>query len=216
MATRATLKTWLLIYLGTDSDDPAFPAATLEFVLQQAANSLISAIQRANPDYLVKTVTLEPETSTSHVYGLSLQDTPIANFAFWRDVRWTDSAGRSLFECRLDELPEAGADYFSLYGTDEALFIETSPDSQVGENLWLRYTYTPVDMATDNYLPDGIPKQFHDVVALEALFAFGLGGEQQRPPELTARWIDRRADLLAHVSRRGSQPSRTKVYADTW
>jgi hypothetical protein len=50
-----------------------------------------------------------------------------------------------------------------------------------------------------------------DVVALEALFAFALGGESRWPQELRERWTNRRAALFAHIRQRGVQPSRTRL-----
>ena len=36
-----------------------------------------------------------------------------------------------------------------------------------------------------------------------ASITFGFGGEQRMPPELYARWQDRRGQLMQSVSRRG-------------
>lgn len=214
MASRSTIRTWLLHMLGADADDPAFTAAILNPILQQAADSLVSEIQRANRSYLVKSVTLAADSSTSHDYTFATQASAITDFAFWLEVRWKDKDGLLLDEAGIEELNGAGGDYFAVLGPDEEPVLVTSDESEAGKAIYLRYGYWPAEMADDNAAPGGIPTRFHDVVALEALFAFGLGGEQRIPPELSTRWFDRRAQLLAHVGRRGVQPSRTRLYKE--
>jgi hypothetical protein len=216
VASRGTLKTWIRNMLGAESDDPAFPDAVLDPIVQQAADSVVSAIQRQSPGYLSKTVTLAADSGSSRLYTFATQSAAITDFAFWQELRWTDEDGVQLHEARLDELRDAGADHFTVTGPDEAPVVQTSRDSEAGKALWLRYTYSPSDMADDSAVPGGVPKRFHDVIALEALFAFGLGGEQRMPPELFARWTDRRGELLAHVGRRGVQPGRSRIYTDIY
>ena len=214
MASRSTLRTWIRTLLGADADDPAFSDDVLNPIVQQAADSIVSAILRTNPGYLSKTATLLPDAGSRRTYTFATQSTPVTDFGHWLEVRYDNDDGLQLTEARLDELRDAGPDYFAITGPDEAAVLVTSPGSRGAAPIWIRYGYWPAPMTDDNAAPGGIPERFHDVVALEALFAFGLGGEQAKPRELHDRWIDRKAELLAHVSRRGVQPSRTRVYLD--
>lgn len=211
MADRGTVRTMVTTMLGTSDDDPAFSPTILNPLIQSAVDALLSDIQDANPDYLATSVTLAADSSSSHLYTFAAQSTALTDFGKWIEVRYTDETGIPLAECRLDELWSFGTDYFCVLGVDEAAVLQTSPDSPAGIALFLRYASWPVPLADDADVIDGIPVRYHDVVALETLFAFGLGGEQQRPPELTARWRDRRAQLMSRVGRRGAQPSRTRM-----
>ena len=214
MANRGTIRTSLLALLGTSSDDPLYSATVLNPIIQQALDALLADVQDANPDYLaLPPITLAADSASSHLYTFASQSTPITDFGKWLDVRYTDEDGTPLAECRLDELREFGTDYFTLYGTDESPILQTSHDSPAGTALYFRYAAWPAELVDDSSVPAGLSTRYHDVVALEALFAFGLGGEQQRPRDLEMRWRDRRAQMLSRVGRRGIQPSRSRVVA---
>ena len=214
MASRSTIVTSIRRLLGTADDDPAYTDTILNPIVQAAADSLLTDINEQNPGYNSTTVTLKADSSTSNLYTFASQSTPITDFARWLEIRWTDSAGLELIEARYDELRAAGQDHFFISGIDSAPVLETSPDSSAGKDIFLRYTKWFADMTADNDVPKGIPLKFHDVIPLEAIFAFALGGEQRVPPDLYNRWFDRRAQLIHHVGRRGSQPSRTRIFAD--
>ena len=214
MASRSTIVTSIRRFLGAKSDDPAYSATILNAIVQEAADSLLTDINEQNPGYNSTTVTLEADSTTSRTYTFATQSTPITDFARWLEIRWTDFEGLELTEVRYDELQPAGQDHFFIAGIDSEPVLETSPGSSAGKDIFLRDTKWFADMKADADVPKGIPLKFHDVIALEALFAFALGGEQRTPPELQARWFDRRAQLIHHVGRRGSQPSRTRIYAD--
>ncbi len=214
MAARSAIVTSIRLFLGTPSDDPAYTDTILNPIVQQAVDSLLTDINKQNPGYNSTTVTLAADSSSGRVYTFASQSTPITDFARWLEIRWTDSAGLELTEARYDELRAAGQDHFFISGIDSAAVLETSPDSTAGVAIFLRYTKWFADMTADGNVPSGIPLKFHDVIALEALYAFALGGEQRTPPELRARWFDRRNQLMHHVGRRGNQPSRTRIYTD--
>ena len=211
MASRSTIRTWLLDFLGTTSDDPLFSATRLNPILQQAVDSLLGEITSANPSYLTKTQVLAADSVTSHTYSFATQSPAIPDFSRWIEVRFDNADGVKLLHARLEELTFAGDGYFDVVGPDETAQLITSPDTDAGTALWMRWAYWPTAMADDNAVPTGIPSRFHDVVALEALFAFGLGAEQRRPPELLARWVDRKAQLIAQVSRRGVATAFTRL-----
>lgn len=217
MTTRATAKTLIRNLLGTTVDDPLYGDSTpgvsplLDPILQQVVDALVGEIHQANEGFLSKSVTLTPDSPSSRLYTFATQAAPITDFAKWLEVRFTDSDGAELEEVRLDELHDAGADFFTITGADESAVLQASPDTGAGGNLWMRYAYWPADMVNDASLILGVPQKFHDVVELESLFVFGIGGESRWPDELRERWTNRRAALFAHVTKRGRQPARTRL-----
>lgn len=216
MASRGTIKTSIRRFLGTDPDDPAYSSTVLDPVVQEAVDSLRTDIDLQNPGYNAKEVTLTADSSTSRDYTFATQATAVTDFAKWLEVRWKDSDGLLLDEVRLDELRDAGADHFCIIGIDSAPVLKVSTDSEAGTDVWLRYTAWGATLSDDGDVPAGIPLRFHDVIALECLFAFALGGEERLPAELNRRWMDRRAQLMHHVGKRGVQPSRSRLYADAF
>lgn len=216
MASLGTIKASIRRFLGTESDDPAYSSPILDPVVQEAVDSLRTDIDLENPGYNAKEVTLTADSGTSRDYTFATQSTPVTDFARWLEVRWTDSDGLELAEVRLDELRDAGTDHFAIIGIDSAPTLKVSKDSPSGKDVWLRYTAWGATLSDDSDVPAGIPLRFHDVIALECLFVFALGGEERLPAELNRRWMDRRAQLMHHVGKRGVQPSRTRLYADVY
>jgi hypothetical protein len=216
VASRTTIRSDIRLLLAVETDDPAYPDATLNSVIHTAVDSLVTDINRQNPGYNTATVTLTADSSTSHLHTFATQATALEDFARWLEVRWTDAQGLALHEVRLDELRDAGPDHFVITGVDSAGVLETSPDSEAGKDVWMRYQTWPALLTSDSDVPGGIPLRFHDVIALEAIYAFALGGEQRTPPDLKARWFDRRAQLISHVGQRGVQNARSRIYADVF
>ena len=208
MASRGVLRTLLLNALGTSSDDPAFTSAILNPLLQSAVDAITFDIHQANPSYAYSTVTLAADSATSHVYSLAAQ---APTFQRWLEVRLEAEDGLELAEARAEDLRRSGSDHFTIIGPDATAQLVTSPDTEAGIALWMRYAAWSADMSDDADVPSHIPAKFHDVIWLETLFAFGLGGEQRLPPELFRRWTDRRAQLIAHVSQRGVQQRQTRI-----
>lgn len=214
MASRATIKTSALRFLGAKSDDPFYADAILDPIVQEAVDSLLTDINEQNPDYNQTVVTLTAASASSQLYALATQSPPITDFSAWRQIRAIDDSGIILHEVRYDELREAGVDHFAMSGIDSAVIIETSSGTPKGQDLWMRYTTMPALLSDDTDVPGGIPLRFHDVIALEMLFAFALGGEQALPRDLFNRWFDRRNQLMRHVGQRGAQPNRTRMFGD--
>lgn len=209
--TRGTVATMIRTLLGTAEDDPAYSGTILNPLIQSAYDSLVADLHDAAPHYLSTSVTLASDSAGGHVYTLSTQSSPITNFAKWLEVRWTDEEGRKLEEVRLEELEGFGGDAFALTGVDESVVLRTATTDTGGEPIWLRYAYWPAAFTDDADAIPGIPGRFHDVVALETLFVFGLGGEQARPRELRDRWNDRRNQLMSRAGRRGVQNSTSRI-----
>lgn len=212
MSSRGTLKTILLQLLGTSSDDPAYPAAVLNVALQQATDNLITEIRERNAQYFVADVTLSALSSTSHVYALAAQ---APTFARILELRITDDAGAELEECpRIEQLRNAGPGFYAITGPDQSAKITTSPDSESGVALWMRYAYWPAEFTDDNSVPE-LPSRFHDVIPLEALlYVYGTGAEQRMGRELVELRNDRKALLMAHCTRRGRLGGRVRVEDD--
>jgi len=211
MATRAQLATRVRQFLGTAEDDPQFEDTILNPILQDAYWAILEDIKKLNPGYLQTVVTLVPDSATSRTYTFAMQVPPLTDFAGWLDVQWSDQDGAALREVRYDELPFADADTFALSGQDETAVVTIPSAATPGTDLRLVYAAWPALWTTGTDSPDLIPVRYHDVVALEALYAFGLGGEQRIPPELYTRWQDRRSQLLESVAQRGVQPSTMRV-----
>lgn len=203
-------------FLGTAEDDPQYSSTILDPILQAAYFSLLEDVKASNPGYLGTTTTLQAASATSHTYALAAQSPAITTFAGWLDVRYTDEDGSPLQEVRFDELSGMPGECFALVGQDEALTLITSTESTAGNALWFRYIAWPAEWTSDNDTPTKLPSRFHDVIALEALFAFGLGGEQRLPPELYDRWQDRRGQLIDSVTRRGIQPVVQRLRKDSF
>lgn len=214
MAARSTILTRVRTYLGTSSDDPAYTDLILNPIAQEAVDSIVEDINLQNRGMNSATVTLVADTAAGHIYTFSSQSSPITDFSTWIEMRWTDENGLELTEVRYDELRAAGQDSFYIRGIDSVPILTTSTDSSAGVAIWMRYTKNFADMANDNDVPAGIPLKFHDVIALEMLFAFALGGEQTLPADLYRRWERRRGQLIHHVGQRGVQPTRTRIYTD--
>lgn len=207
-----TIKTLIRNAVGTSSDDPQYTDAVLEPIVQAAYDALIADIQLQNRGYLSTTAILTAGSATSHSYAFSAQTPAITLFAYWMEVRWNDEEGALLAEARLEDLRDAGEGYFAVTGPDATPVLVTSPDSPAGETLFIRYGYWPLEITEDADIPTGVPTRFHDVIVLESLFGgFGIGGEQRMPKEYYDRWIDRRAQLMSRLGRRGVQVSRSRI-----
>lgn len=218
MATRAQVKTWIRNFLGTGADDPLYGDTSagvsplLDPIVQQVVDGIIADIAEANRAYLSKFATILPDTpTTGRIYSLATQSVPITDFSHWLELRYRDEDGALFDECRLEELSDAGADFFAITGPDEAAVIQVSRGTAAAQTLWLRYGYSPADLVDDTTPIPGIPASYHELVALEALYVFGIGGESRLPPELRERWVDTRASLIQHVTRRGVTPARTRL-----
>ena len=215
MAARSTIVTSIRRYLAADSDDPLYTDTILNPIVQEAADSLVTDINIQNRAYNSTTVTLTADSTTSHLYTFATQSSPLTDFSGWLEMRLIDANGLAMHEVPMDGLREAGEGHFAITGIDSAGVLESSLDTSAGTAVWMRYTQWPALLSGDSSVPGGIPLRFHDVIALEALYAFELGGESRTPQRLYTRWLDRRAQLIHHVGKRGAQPSRTRLYADT-
>ena len=200
----AAIHTLCRSFLGTADDDPQYTDTILLPLTGQAYDSLLRDIQELNPGWFATSVTLAAASVTSHTYAFASQSPAITDFNGWLDLRHTDAEGLRFREVPYSDLNNGGAFNFALTGTDDAPTITTSPDTDPGIALYLKYVQWPTALSSTSSTPTKISSRFHDVVALElASIAFGLGGEQRMPPELYARWQDRRGQLLQSVSRRG-------------
>jgi hypothetical protein len=219
VASLAVLRAKFLVLVATTTDDPLFTSAVVNDLLKDAHHNLVDEIHRTNRDYLTKDVLLTPDVNTTPAwssapvlsYTFATQTPAITDFAYWMELRKTNDDGDLLREAPLETLRDAGNGFFAFSGTDDSPVLRLSKDTEQGINVYLKYGYWPLDMQLDTDAPLGIPTQFHDVLVLEALFGFAIGGEGERPPELKERWLDRRSALLFHVGKRGTAVHRTKI-----
>lgn len=189
--------------LGTTSSDKFYPPATVNLWMQTVVDAILQEIRDTNPDFFRKTATLQPVPSTGRVYPLASQTPAITDFSGVLELRYTDDGGNELTEVRDRELNAANADGYSVIGADEEAIITLATAAKVGSPLYLKYTWWPAAMDADADEPDGIPERFHDCVALDtAEILFGFGNEQSMPASIAKRQLDRKAQLIQHVSRR--------------
>lgn len=211
MASLTTLQNWTLVYLGTTSTDKAYPAATLNLVINNAVNALLDDINEQNPGWLEAIDTLSPTLFDGHGYRLP------TNFSKWSEVRLDDKDGAPLTEVRSDELNSTGGYVFCLTGPDGNAVLMTGSTVAAQNPLYVKYRAWPSVLASASDQPDMIPSQYHDVIALYAAEeAMGLGGEGALPITLIKRKEDRHAQLMMHVSRRGTEVMSTRGNAPQW
>lgn len=211
--TLADLRTLALVYLGTASDDPAYPTATLNLLAQQAYSQVVADMLDSNPGYLSTTVTLTADSATARTYTFSTQSPPITNYHKWLEVRWDQQQGGRLTEVRPEELDRNAATCFALTGPDDTPVLTLGQQSLVGHTLFFRYAYWPPALTVDTDVPVGVPSAYHDVLAFRmAQLGAGLGAEGAMTPAMVQLASDRLASLLATVGRRGVQASRTRGF----
>lgn len=216
--TRSQVKAKLRSYLGADIDDPLYGdtagaglSPTLDPIVQEAVDSLLEDIYLEVPAYAPKVAILAASAATARTYPLISQTPPVDDFSHWLKLRFDNEDGTELTEVGWDQLSSVGFACFAVVGADDQTVIETSLACDAGHPLWLQYGFKPAELLTDASQVPLIPRKFHDVVALEALFAFDLGGASEQPVGLRRRWQDRRAQLMARVSHRGIGPHKTRL-----
>lgn len=195
--TRADLRTYLRTLLGVESNDKLYTDTRLNLLLEQAHAGLVAEVRQAAPEFFTATITLT-ESGAGNTYLLTSQ---ISNFAELLEVRVTNASGVELSQVRVEDLNAARGNRYALTGTDEQATILTSSDVTAAAALYVRYSYWPSAFTSD-VAPPGIPSAFHELVGLEAIFVFELGGEGVLPKSLRERWAVRRQAFLTHVSNR--------------
>lgn len=219
------MKSRLRTYLGAAIDDPLYGdiagigvSPVLDVAVQDAVNGLIADIAEANPTYNCSYATLSPTDPVAQPNIYNITGTPFTSYPFarWLALRYDNQDGADLDEVRFNDLAGAGGQHFAVVTPDETAQIVLHSSELTTQLLWLLYGFWPLDLTSDSSSIVGIPSRFHDVVALEALFVYAVGGEAVRPPDLRQRWLDRRAQLIAHVSRRGTTPNRTRLRPESY
>lgn len=209
MPSLSTLRDWTLVYLGTTSSDKAYPAATLNILVNNAVNALLDDINEQNPGWLESVTTLA--AYASHAYHLP------SDFSKWSEVRLDDKDGAPLTEVRSDELNATGGYVFSITGSDANAILTTGDTVSDDQSLYLKYRAWPSLLSDPADTPDKIPTQYHDLIAMYAAEeGMGLGGEGALPISVIRRKEDRHAQLMMHVSRRGTEIPQTRGVAPQW
>lgn len=219
MATLSALRTQVLAYLGTSANDRAFPPSRLTQWLNDEYHSLVADLPGS---FLLRRATLAADSATGRVYSLATQATPITTWRQFRDVRLAVADGTAGEGAQLEEVDRADLESwrgpsYAVYGVDDAVQVETSPDVAAGADLDVLYTYWPTDLSGDNDVPAVIPAAFHDLLALGAArLAFASGGEGRWPAEYEARRTDRQAQFVHHCGQRAGTPSVQRVRDPAW
>lgn len=197
---RPAVRELILTYLGTASNDPAFAPARLNALIQNVLNELYADIPEG---VLVKTTTLTADPNDAARYTFSAQTSPVLDFQKADDVRLDRSSGVPLREVPFGQRQTYGGGGYSIVGDDDDTVLYVTPGTTEGHALWLSYAYWPELWTVDNSECPGIPRRFHDVVALEAAKqAYAIGNEQSWPATYEALRFDRRGQLQAHWGNR--------------
>jgi hypothetical protein len=174
-------------------------------VINNAVNTLLDDINEQNPGWLELITTLLATLFDGHGYRLP------TDFSKYSEVRLDDKNGAVLTEIRSDELNSTGGYVFALTGPDGNGVLMTGDTVSASTPLYLKYRAWPDVLADGSDQPDMIPVKYHDVIALYAAEeAMGLGGEGALPLTLVERKQDRHAQLMMHVSRRGTEVTSTR------
>lgn len=198
------MRTYLRAMLGVEDNDKLYTSARLNLFLEQAHAGLVADVRKVAPTYYAAVVTLT-ESGAGHTYNLVSQ---AGTFAEVLEVRVANASGQELSQVRLEDLNAAAGNRYAISGQDAAVVITTSADVPANSALYLRYSYWPSALTSD-IDPPGIPEKFHEIVPLEALFTFELGGEAALPTTLKERWSARKLAFMVHVAERVRQPTKS-------
>lgn len=202
MASLVGLRSLVYTYLGTTSSDPAYPAASVNALINASGNALIADIHQARPDYFLESVILTPSLPAARQY------TPPAGYAGWLDVRLSDKDGTPLSEVRYEELARSSAPVFAVTGPDSAPTLTASDAVELNAAIYLLYRTQPAELVVDADVPTWLPAHYHDLLARKAAIdAFGLGNESTPSPLFVASTEDREAQLWVSIGRRGVAPT---------
>lgn len=203
MASLSGLRSLVYVYLGTTSTDPAYPAATVNALVNAAGNALIADIHQARPDYFQTSATLAPTSPTARTYTLP------ADYAGWLEVRIGTSSGVRLSEARREELGALTAvPSFAVTGPDGAATLTVSEGVELNASLFFLYRTQPAELAGDGESPTWLPTAYHDLLARKAAIdAFGLGNESAPSPLFVDSTDDRLSQFWVSIGRRGVDPT---------
>lgn len=204
---RSQLRQFLWDLLGTKPSDPFYTTLRVDTLLNTAEARLAEEVRRQSPDIFRVTKTLLADGGAGHIYTLATQAAPILDFHEVLVVRLTDANGAKLRQVKDDDLEMFSGGWYSLTGMDASLVLTT--DAGVADAVPLYFKYSRKTVAWDNPadIPESVPKDFHDVIALNAAeMGFALGGEASVPAEIAAWSLDRRSALWSHIGRRSGDP----------
>lgn len=217
ISNRSHLRSLMRTWLGVRDDDRYYTDDRLNQLLQSAHASLLSDIAEVNPSYFSVVTTLVAEGSTgddAHRYVFASQSSPITDFAKWEEVRVEDYEGVQMAQVRANELFVTGAYAFTLeQDKTDGLTLRTSPHAEDGVDVWMRYSYWPEAMTDDDDTPGGIPTEYIDIVAMEAVFSLP-GVVERTSPILSQRWVDRRGQMMFRIGKLGADSSRVRNVED--
>lgn len=206
MATLATLRALTRTFLGVSSADPFYTDATVDALVNDAYLRFAADLIESSPSMGRAVATLTAASATSHEYALPV------NYARYIDVRLEDADGGRLSEASDEDilnLTHVAA--FAVSGPPTSATLTTSGGVAAGTDLYLKYAPWPAELAASGDQPSFLPTAFHSLIAREAAVqAFGVGDEQQAPPQLMESRADQLAQFWAYIGRRGVQSSFTR------
>jgi len=195
-------------YLGTTSTDRAYPAARVTRWLNDALNQIRADTPNS---YFQQRATWAADSSTGRVYTLTSQSPSVTTLQRMVEVRLTSTTGPKLRELTYEQLPAWAGEAYAITGADESAVLTTSEGVPVGVALYVAYEAWPTELSAGSDTPSWLPSRFHDVPTLMATdVAFSVGDEGQMPGTLSAKMLDRQAQLLTHMRRRSGDVMLTR------
>lgn len=202
MPALSVLQDMVYAYLGTTSSNQLYTPARVTRWINDAYNALVDDMPGA---MVTKEATLAADSSTSRVYTLSSQTPVITDWRQFREVRLTDSEGALLRPLPYDQLRDWTGDRYAVRDPDETVKLVLSSTLTAGSAVWVLYSYWPAELSAASDVPSTVPSRYHDLIALSAAeMAFPAGNEATFPAVYAAKKVDRYAQFLDHVTRRGT------------
>lgn len=201
-----TIRTLFYAYLGTPANDPMYPPATANALINAVASKYKQEIFQADPGRFQAVVTLPDPGNGTRLYPLP------SDFQMALDVRFATDQGVKLDEVRPDEINAAWAfAAYAIFGSDDSATLQASQFCTQGQALYLMYQQDQPGLMADTDIPTWMPKDFHDLFARDAAIdAYGLGDEAAPSPAFVQETNDRRALFYQKLGRRSVTGKKTR------
>lgn len=214
MATLASLRSMVYLYLGTQTNDPFYPPTNVDLLINEAYLERAFDLRKENPNFFAISGVLTPTVPLGRSYLLP------PGFASYLDVRITSSSGRPLREFSLEDANDnSGADGFTISGVNDGnIILTTLSGVDAGASIYLLLEIRPSILVNDTDVPTLLPSDYHGLLAMDAAFVcYTLGGEQVVPQGFLQIRADKEARFWADVGSRGNASTLTRSgNSQTW
>jgi hypothetical protein len=195
-------------YLGIASTDRALSPARRYRWINDALNELRAELPSG---WAYEAGTATPNGGTGRVYSQSGFSVGVSALRTIVAVRLESHTGAKLREVEYEQLQSWAGYAYAITGPDDNFVLHTSPDVEESATLYVVTEEWHTELAASTDTPSWLPTRFHDIPALMAAeVGFSSGNEGQMPERLSAKLIDRRAQLRSHVTRRSADVSKVR------